>query len=212
MTTPRISLSEDGFTGLELVILLLILIVAAGAFVILSKENTGSPTVPEGVIVGALHVTGGSLRTTGDIYGFSAIDTSRSSVPIYYRVHDRNSLGAVDVSVALLVGDMGGVDMDKINVFWVSSRGFEEIPHADASPLICPNWTIARKYNMLPFQSADGDNILEPDEAFELLVCPIWGVAPSDRFTVTISPQGNALPLPVALTAPARIRPVMRLN
>jgi hypothetical protein len=212
MNSSRIALSEDGFTGLELVILLVILIAAAGAFVILSKENTGSQTVPEGMIVGALQMTGGSLRPTGDIYGFSAIDTSRSRVPILFRIHDRNTLGAVDVTVALMIGDMGGIDMDTTKISWGNARGTEMIPRTDVSPLICPNWTIARKYNMLPYQSADADNILEPNEQFELLVCPLRGAGPYDQFTVTISPQGNALPLPVVLTAPARIQPVMHLN
>ena len=58
----------------------------------------------------------------------------------------------------------------------------------------------------------DADNILDPHEQFDLFICPEEGAAPYQQFTVAITPPEAALPLPVRITAPGRIQPIMVLN
>jgi len=65
---------------------------------------------------------------------------------------------------------------------------------------------------MLPGQSADADNILEPNEQFELFICPSNATVPYQEFIVVIDPARGALPLPVSRSAPALIRPVIQLG
>jgi hypothetical protein len=68
------------------------------------------------------------------------------------------------------------------------------------------------KYNLFPGREADADNILDPLEQFHLFICPEDDAAPYQQFTVAITPPGAALPLPVLITAPGRIQPVIVPN
>ena len=65
---------------------------------------------------------------------------------------------------------------------------------------------------MLPGCSADSDNWLEPGEQFEILACPSTGVQPYRTFTLTLSPDGSAMPHTVTRTVPPRMSPVMNLK
>jgi hypothetical protein len=116
------------------------------------------------------------------------------------------------MNIALFIGNSGGVDMGRAQVVWMMNGTAEPLSRSEGRTLICPNWTIARKTNLLPGQSADEDIILEPNEPFELVICPTGGALPYQPLIIAVSPAGNALPLPVSLTAPGRIQPLMMLN
>jgi hypothetical protein len=53
---------------------------------------------------------------------------------------------------------------------------------------------------------------LEPNEQFELTLCPSAGTLPYGTFSLNLHPFGTAMPLTVTRTAPARIQPVMNLG
>jgi archaellin len=204
--------SDDAFTGLELVFVTAI-VISATAFIFFHGEKNSPDTASyNGIVYGAMQITGGSLRQVGEATGYAAIDTSLSKIPVRFQKPDRNTLGALEITVSLLIGDMGGIDMDKTKILWMTGNKTEELSRSAASLLVCPGWTISGKYAMLPGRSADTDNILEPGEQFALLMCPAEGAAPYQQITVAISPQGDALPLPVRITTPARIKPVMLLD
>ena len=132
------------------------------------------------------------------------------SHPVFHP--NRNRLGGVNMHVSLFIGDTGGIDMDRVTVLWMTNGNVSIIPQSQGSLLICPNWTITGKYNLLPGHEANADNILNPHEQFDLFICPEEGAAPYQQFTVAITPPGAALPLPVHITAPGSIQPIMVLN
>ncbi len=74
---------------------------------------------------------------------------------------------------------------------------------------ICPNLKIRDKYNLLPGHEENSDTIVDPYESSSAQEA---GAAPCRQFTITITLPGAALLLPVSLTAPASIQPVMVLN
>ena len=203
---------DAAVTGLELVILCAAMILTAltGYFLLAGP----GPFIAgnQGFIPGTVSMNADHLRTVGSVWGFSAVDTVQDGVAVRFRHPNRARLGAAQMNIALFIGNSGGVDMDRTQVVWMMNGTAEQLSRSVGRTLICPNWTIARKTSLLPGQSADEDIILGPNEQFELLICPTGGALPYEQLIIAVSPAGNALPLPVSLTAPGRIQPLMRLN
>jgi len=114
--------------------------------------------------------------------------------------------------ISLLIGQTGAIDMDRENVSWSGPGSYELLRYSGTLPLICPNWTISGKHNMPPDHIADADNWLEPDKEFDIIACPSSGVRPYETFSLTIRPEGTAMPLTISRTIPKRIMPVMNLG
>jgi hypothetical protein len=129
-----------------------------------------------------------------------------------YKSPSPGELGVVQITISLFMGSTGAIDMDRMDVIWVSSGSSEPIRQTFAPSLVCPNWTIIRKYNILPGRTADSDNWLEPGEQFEILACSSIGVQPYRTFTLILHPDGSAMPLTVARKVPSVIHPVMNLG
>ncbi|WP_321505368.1 hypothetical protein [uncultured Methanoregula sp.] len=206
---------EDAFTGLEVVILIIVLLVIAGGFFLFmtSGETPGwARTFPGGMVADSVYVSGDHMQPVGSVVGFPAVSRINNKPLFLVPRGDPKRLGAIQVMVSLFIGHTGAIDMDQVHVSWTGDGFSEQIPKTNILPLVCPNWTITGKYNMLPGHVADADNWMEPDEEFEILVCSSRGVRPYESFTVTLRPEGTAMPLPLARTAPARIEPVMKLG
>jgi hypothetical protein len=208
------SRGEDAFTGLELVILMVLLI--AVGIVLLISIGGGAPDLsrmfPGGLVAESMYMSGDNLHTVGNVYGLSMIGT-HSGFPRIIVVHeDPSRLGAVRTVISLTLGDTGAIDMDRLRVRWAHAEGTELLGRAAGQSLVCPNWTIANKFNLLPGRTADTDDWLEPNEQFELVLCPSEGARPYDKLTLTLQPDGVAMPLLIIRTVPPRIQPVMNLG
>lgn len=213
MRTPHSM--EDAITGLELVVLCIVLCI--GTVIVLGVFTGGTPLnpakiLPGGVVVGSVYITGDHIQTVGNVYGFPM--TSRISGPLHIVTvsQNPNQLGAARFVVSLFIGDTGAIDMDRVQVTWAQTGSTEVLRKTPPQVLVCPNWTISNKYNMLPGQKADADELLEPNEQFEITLCPTTGVQPYGQFTITLKPEGVAAPLTLPRMAPARIQPVMNLG
>lgn len=169
-------------------------------------------TFPGGLVAESMYITGDSLRPVGSVFGFSAMPSGNAGGMVVYPRPDPCLLGSVQVTVALFIGDTGAIDMDRLAVAWSSGGPAEPLQKSDRAPLVCPNWTIVKKYNMLPGQTADEDNLLEPNEQFLIQACPSQAVAPYQSFTLTLHPEGTAVPLPLTRMVPAKVQPVMDLG
>lgn len=206
---------EDGFTGLELVIVLGILI-GMGILLLLffPGEGIGSPlqTFPGGLVADSMYMTGDHLQTVGNVYGFPQVSTSSGKLPLLFRQQDPGQLGAVRFTASLFIGSTGAIDMDRLVVQWTGAGASEVIPRTLSGPLACPGWIISGKYNMLPGRTADADDLLEPGEQFEITACPLQGVRPYGSISLKIQPEGTAMPLTILRMAPGRIQPVMNLG
>ena len=207
--------NESGLTGMELVILISGMILAASLLILFM--NPGDPaallrTFPGGIVADSVHISGDNLQPVGSAIGFAAVDRLSGDHPMVFTHPDPGKLGAVHVMISLFIGQTGAIDMDRANVRWSSQGSYEQIPHSGTLPLVCPNWTISGKYNLLPGHVADADNWLEPDEEFDIFACPSSGVQPYGMFSLIISPAGAAMPLTIRRTVPGRIRLVMNLG
>ncbi|MEI7857467.1 MAG: hypothetical protein WCH85_08190 [Methanomicrobiales archaeon] len=169
-------------------------------------------TFPEGTIAESVYQSGDHLQPVGSVYGFSAVNGMHGNAEVIFRNPDPRTLGAVHITTSLFMGDTGAIDMDRVTVSWAEAGSREDLQQTSSHFLICPNWTITGKYNMLPGRSADSDNWLEPGEQFEILACPSTGVQPYGIFTLMIHPDGSAMPLRITRTAPPDIHPVMNLK
>jgi hypothetical protein len=151
-----------------------------------------------------------------NITGYADISGTLGRVQVTNPAPNPDKLGAVLMKVQLdslrYVWKPGaGVDLDRSTVVFVSPSGREVIPRNNMLPMRKPGWVIVRKGSTIPYQGADQDNILEPNEAFVLFVYPSTPLPPSTPFTVTINlPEETALT--VNRTVPMKIKPVMDLG
>ncbi|PKL69456.1 MAG: hypothetical protein CVV30_07835 [Methanomicrobiales archaeon HGW-Methanomicrobiales-1] len=205
---------DDAFTGIEVVVVLAILI---GALIILivfmsGGQSGGTRTFPEGAVAESAYISGDHVQPVGSVFGLPAVNGIHDNKYIMYKSPNPDELGAIQITISLFMGDTGAIDMDHMDVNWISSGASEPIRQTFAPSLVCPNWTITRKYNILPGRTADSDNWLEPGEQFEILACPSIGVPPYRTFTLILHPDGSAMPLTVARKVPSVIHPVMNLG
>ncbi len=199
---------EQGLTVLEGIILLAVAVIVTLMAV---QHLTAPPVVPDGMVVSALAETGGTLVVVGDAYGYALGDGNVGDAVLSCDSPDPGRMGSVSVTVALLVGDMGAVDMEQAKVTFSTKNDVELLRMTNGVPVRPQNWTILQKLHMIPGKSADADALLEPGEQFELLIYPCRSLAPYDRFAVTITPV-ESVPLSVSRTVPPRITPVMVLG
>lgn len=206
--------TENAVTGLELIILISVLVAGAVFLLVFLSGGTPNPlrTFPGGLVAESTYISGDNVQTVGNVYGFPM--TSRTTGPLRILTvrEDTNQLGVVRFTISLFIGDTGAIDMDKVRVSWSQNQVSEIIQKTPPSVLICPNWTISNKYNMLPGRTADADEWLEPNEQFEITLCPTTGIPPYGQFAITLRPDGVAAPLTLPRMAPARIQPVMNLG
>ncbi|MHB8164259.1 MAG: hypothetical protein ACYDDV_07895 [Methanoregula sp.] len=207
--------NDEALTGLELVVILAVLV--GGAAILLIFIGGGETpglirTFPEGVVAGSAYISGDHIQPVGSVFGFPTVSGPLNKAEVRFARPDPGKLGAVRMTISLFLGDTGAIDMDRVNVSWATRGSYEQIRQTSIQPLICPNWTITGKYNMLPGHSADSDNWLEPREQFEILACHSTGVQPYGTFTLTLGPDGSAMPLRVVRTVPSVIHPVMNLG
>ena len=227
---------EGGLTIIQLVvaILLLVLITHILTMVFFPAPGKGNPS--EGMIGTFAGESGYALRPVGSVTAFSAVDGDRSDVTIQYPRQDPGNLGAVQMTVGLFIGDMGGVDFDKVGLYWAGGGVVEKIPHKTVQPLVCPGWMITNRFDVpspapaasgkLPrnipaakghgskpaVASLTGADILYPEEQFELVICPANTTPPYQQFTITVNPPGSAQPPVAVLTAPPMVQPVIPLG
>ncbi len=151
-----------------------------------------------------------------NVTGYADLSGTLGPVQVMTTAPNPDKLGAVVMKIRLdslrYVWKPGaGVDLDKSTVVFTSRSGREVIPRNSGLPMKKPGWAIVQKGSTIPYQGADQDNILEPNEEFVLFIYPSTPLPPSTPFTVTISmPEENALM--VNRTVPVIVRPVMNLG
>ncbi len=206
--------NDGAFTILEAIIVLVIVILLfAGLSVAWGAMQARAPSNPQDIVTSALDVTGGTLTLRSPVTGFNAVDGTMGTARYHFPQPDSGKLGAVQVTVSLLVGDMGGIDMDKATVTLITktvSGTISEVKPGTGT-VNAPGWTITRKSNWLPGQQADADNILEPNEQFDLLILSPTPLPSYTSFTVAVQPS-SGVPLSFSRTVPIRITPVMDLG
>lgn len=206
---------DAGLTGFERI---MILVVFVGAIILFlfypggGQDSDNVRTFPGGLVAESTYVSGDNLQQAGSIYGFPGVSRTVGKIPVKIMNEDSNRLGIIRLAVSLFIGDTGAIDMDRLRIELNTDNNHEILSQSAGSLLVCPNWTISGKYNLLPGRSADSDTWLEPGEQFEILLCPQEGIPPYGKFIVIMTPDGVAMPLKISRTVPFNIQPVMNLG
>jgi hypothetical protein len=209
--------NENAFSGLELIILLIVGILIFGyiGYGELTHGKMSSPGVlqkqKQGMIPNTIIATSNLITAPGGIAGFPAVDGIINGVPVRFRSQNSQELGAFELTVQPFMMTTGAVDMGHASILWESGNDQEKLTHVQTPVLVCPNWTITGKGNFVPLKGADQDLLLEDTEQFTLLVCPSGHAAPYQRFTLTIAPENGEI-LPLTRTVPFEITPVTILG
>ena len=100
-------------------------------------------------------------------------------------------MGAVSFRMSLnsyhaLVTSGMSIDLDQTTMTFTSQSGSEILIQQPGRPMKKPAWTITKKTGILSFENNNQDNILEPYEAFEILVLPSTPLPPMSRFLILI--------------------------
>jgi hypothetical protein len=209
--------NENAFSGLELVILLVvgILIISYIGYGELSHTKLHAPgiqqTPKQGMIHNSVVAASNLLTDPGDMVGYPAVDSAINGVPVRFRSQNPQVLGAFDLTLQPFMMTTGSIDLGHASVFWVSGNDQEKLSRVQTPVLICPNWTITQKSNYIPMKGTDQDLLLEGSEQFTILVCPAGNAAPNQQFTLTIAPENGQI-LPLTRTVPPGITPVTILG
>jgi hypothetical protein len=199
-------------TGLELVVLVVLFI----GIVYFSSMLAVSLMWPEsggdrGILSAITSATGKMVRITGPVTVFSAVNGNPSDVNAQYPQQNPHAMGSLEADVALLIGDSGGIDFDRVNIVWVSNDVTETLPHRNTMPVSCPGWTIAGKYNIIPLKSANDNDILEPGEQFEIFACPSNTTPAYQEFRLLLEDTGGMQSPFYGSAAPVMESPVVSL-
>ena len=207
----RASRNEPALTGLEMVILL-VLVAAMAGYIGYGVMFPDTPdTRNRGMIKNEIVATSSLLTSTGGTFGFPAIDGPIDGVPVRFRTQNPRALGAYEITVQPFMITAGAIDMGHATIIWSSGNDLERLALVQTPVLVCPNWTITHKANFIPLKGADEDLLLENSEQFTLLICPSANAAPYQKFSLTIAPVNGEI-LPLAYLVPPKITSVTTIG
>jgi hypothetical protein len=211
----RLQSNEHALTGLELVILLVVAVVITGSIgygeISHGKTPPAGAQQRPGMVSTEIVATSNLITDPGGIYGYPAVDGTIDGVPVRFKGQNPAVLGAFELTIQPFMMTTCAIDMGHASVLWVSGTDQEKLSLVQTPVLICPNWTITKKFNYLPLKGADQDLFLEGSEQFTLLVCPAVHAAPYQEFTLTVMPANGEI-LPLTRTVPFGITPLTNLG
>jgi len=202
--------NEPALTGLEIVILLALLLLAIGyiGYGVLSGDGTSKK---QGILENEIVATSNLITNTGGSFGFPSVDHPIEGMPVRFKTQNPRALGAYEVTIQPFIMTTGAIDMGHATIIWASGNDRETLSRVETPVLVCPNWTITRKANFIPMKGADQDILLENTEQFTLLICPSQTAAPYQKFGLTIAPANGEI-LPLSYMVPPKITPVTNLG
>jgi len=152
----------------------------------------------------------------GFVTGYSADQEKIGDTRLIISSRDAQKMGAVSFRMSLnsyrafFTSDLS-IDINAIKVIFVGPNGPEPLVQKTERPIQQPGWTVINKKGILPVEYADSDEILEPYESFEILVCPSKPLPPMSQFLIIVElPGSNRIFLPRSV--PATISPIMSLS
>lgn len=210
MHTRPLPRNEPALTGLEIVILLALLLLAIG-YIGYGELSGNGTSRKQGMLENEIVATSNLITNTGGSFGFPSVDRPIEGIPVRFKTQNPRALGAYEVTVQPFVMTSGAIDMGHATIIWASGNDRETLSRVETPVLVCPNWTITRKANFIPMKGADQDLLLENTEQFTLLICPSQTAAPYQKFGLTIAPANGEI-LPLSYMVPPKITPVTNLG
>ena len=204
--------ADDAYTGTTIILLTLAILISLVMY---------SLFIPTGFASGAT-ARAGMARITdllvlnGDVTGYADLSGTLGIVRVNNPVPSPDKLGAVRVPVKLASVRLGweegtGANLGKATVLFTGPAGTETLAGSSGPVLQRSSWAIIQKGSMLPGQTGNGNDLLEPNEVFVLFIYPHAPLPPKTPFTVEIRiPDQN--PMKVTRVVPDMVTPVMDLG
>jgi len=201
---------EDAVTGADIVVGIIVVI----GLLVVVHYLLGSPLTANhdgGIIPNFIEASADALITDGDVYGFADNGGPYEGITVAEGPTNPERMGAVSLSLRLMGGEMGGVNMETADVRISAKEHIEGLRYSGNMPLERPNWTVASRSHVNAGEQADNDLIIEPGEIFTILVYPAEGLSPETVFSVQIQ-NGKGAPYTITRRVPGAIKTVMDLN
>jgi len=204
--------ADEGTLALYGIILLTVILVTLAAFTLIVYPSFASGASSYSSFLG----TTDNPVLVGSVNGYADNTGVLGNIPVENPSPDSQRLGAVQMtirldSVNLILDKSSGVNLDLCTVTFVSPFGREQLRMVSDRPMQKPGWTITSKTGTLPYQSADADNILEPNEQFSLFVYPSHALPPQSWFRVFVD-FPNSKEIQINNVVPSTVTPVMNFK
>ncbi|WOF17109.1 hypothetical protein F1737_10690 [Methanoplanus sp. FWC-SCC4] len=200
--------NADGLTGLELIIAIAVICIFiylfAGIIFNASMPDMNHKS-PGGIVGFAVSETGYLLIVDGDCYGMQDTGGTAGTITLVSENPSSSAMGSCQIPVKLVTGSTGAIEMDGAEIVFTYKNKSEKLSYSGNNPLFKPAWTISDKSGVIPFQDADEDLLLEPNEIFTILVYQSTPVEAYDSFQVSLTPK-SSLPLDIGFKVPPQIR------
>jgi hypothetical protein len=212
MSMKNRSLSENGYMGMIIIILVLFILLSLAMFSVLIYPSyfSGKSVYSQGT-----RLTDNPILS-GDVTGYADISGRMGYAEVSNPLPAPAKLGAVQMKIQLdsvrMMWQTGtGVDLGKAKVSFITPSGSEILQKISQQPMTKPGWEIVQKGSTLPGQGDNGNDLLEPNEAFVIFVYPAVPLSSKTPFSVLIQmPDEN--PIWVNRTVPSPVISVMDLG
>jgi len=201
---------QSGITIFQVVIILFLIVFSLYLVIFLLSSSNTSCLSNRGLIRGALSESGDSVRIYGTPIGFSSISREIEGKHAITSRENPNALGFLIISVTPIEGDLS-LNTNRMRITIVSSGNEIPVSRSRDVALNPGNWTIVKKYNMIPMQSADEDDILEGGEIFDLLISLPEPFTPYEKLIFVLSPE-HGIPWKQEFTVPPVTSPIVKFG
>jgi hypothetical protein len=186
---------DEGLTVLELIIIIAVVLIVThvllGAFSPNSPSDSGNNEAPGGIIGDVESSLENVLVRNGPSYGMQDISGTLYDVDIYsYGVHP-DELGSAAVSIKLVAMSGKSIDFNNADLLFKYGNNIERLAYSTGQPLLPGYWVIVQRGSVIPFQKADGDDILENNEVFTIVANPAATVPANGIFELTLNTDVN---------------------
>lgn len=186
---------DEGLTVLELIIIIAVVLIVThvmlGAFSPNTPSDSGNNEAAGGIIGDFESSMENVLVRNGPSYGMQDIPGTLYDVDIYsYGVHP-DELGSAAVSIKLVAMSGKSIDFNGADLVFKYNNNTERLAYSSEQPLTPGHWVIVERGSVIPFQKADGDDILENNEEFTIVANPAVTVPARGVFELTLNTDVN---------------------
>jgi hypothetical protein len=204
--------ADEAYTGTAIILLTLIILFSLVMYSIFIPTGYDSGTAAR---AGMARITD-MLVLNGDVTGYADLSGTLGTVRVNNPVPSPDKLGAVRVPVKLASVRLGweegtGANLGNATVLFTGPAGTETLTGSSGPVLERSSWAIIQKGSILPGQTGNGNDLLEPNEVFVLFIYPHSPLPPKTLFTIEIRIPDQS-PMKVTRVVPDPVIPVMDLG
>jgi len=204
--------ADDAYTGVTILLLAIVILFSLVMYTLFIPTGFESGKTAR---AGMVRITD-KLVLNGAVIGYADLSGNLGVVRVNNPGATPDNLGGVMVPVRLASVRLGweegaGADLGNATVLFTGPDGMETLTGSSGPVLERSSWAIIRKGSILPGKTANGNNLLEPNEVFVLFIFPHTPLPPKTVFTAEIR-ISDLTSLKVSRAVPDTITPVMDLG